>query len=74
MNREKYREYFEILEVPIDSSFEEVKKSYKHLKKLYSKDSFVFSPIEKELSDEEKTKILIKIEEAYLILETLFFS
>ena len=72
MNQEKYNKYFEILELSPDSSSEEVRKAYLHLKDLYSKASIVTMPVENEISEDLNEHILQQIEDAYTNLLPLF--
>jgi len=72
MNREDYNKYFEILELPPDASLEEVRKAYLHLKDLYSKGSIVTLPVEDEISEGLNSEILLKIEDAYMNLVSLY--
>ncbi len=72
MSKKDFKKYFDVLELSSDASFVEVKKAYLRLKKLYSSDSIVISPIEDEFSVEERQKILRQIEEAYLKIIELF--
>lgn len=65
MVKEKYKQYFKILEVDDDASFAEIERAYLHLKKLYSTGSLITLPIAEEFSDEEKQQILEQVEDAY---------
>jgi len=65
MSKEEYQKYLEILELNPKASLAEIKKSYLHLKRLYSTDSIAISPIAEEFPEEKRKKILIQIEEAY---------
>ena len=65
MSREEYHQYLEILELGPDASLAEIKKSYIHLKRLYSTESIVISPIAEEFPEEKRKEILEKIEESY---------
>lgn len=65
MSREEYQKYLEILELGPDVSLAEIKKSYLHLKRLYSTESIAISPIAEEFSAEKREEILGHIEEAY---------
>jgi hypothetical protein len=74
MSKEEYREYFEILELAPDSSFDEVKCAYLHLRDLYSSRSPLLSSVADTLSDEERQEILLRIQKAYLSLKEYFVS
>lgn len=65
MSREEYRKYLEVLELEPDASLSEIKKSYLHLKRLFSTDSIAISPIAEEFPEEKRQQILRQIEEAY---------
>jgi lipopolysaccharide export system ATP-binding protein len=65
MSRAEYQRYLETLELDPDASLAEIKKSYLHLKRLYSTDSIVIAPIAEEFSIEKRKEILQQIEEAY---------
>lgn len=71
MSREEYHKYLKILELNPNATLTEIKRSYTHLKRLYSADSIVISPIAEEFSEEKREEILIQIEEAYNSLLTL---
>ena len=72
MNREDYRPYFEILELPPDASLLEVRKAYQALKELYTAGSMATLPLEDEFSEERKEEILRQVDEAYHKLLPLF--
>jgi lipopolysaccharide export system ATP-binding protein len=65
MSREEYQKYLEILELDSDASLTEIKKSYLHLKRLYSTDSIAISPIAEEFPEEKRKEVLHQIEDAY---------
>jgi lipopolysaccharide export system ATP-binding protein len=71
MSREEYKKYLNTLEVEPDASLAQIKKSYLHLKRLYSTDSIVISPIGEEFPENKRKEILLQIEEAYTNLLTL---
>ncbi len=60
-----------MLELDPDASLAEIKKSYLHLKRLYSTESIVISPIADEFPEEKRRDILHQIEEAYANLLAL---
>jgi curved DNA-binding protein CbpA len=62
---EKQKNYYEILEIPIDATYEEVKQGYKSARNAYSGDSLALYSI---MSKEECDNILSLIEEAYSII------
>lgn len=65
MEREQYKKYFDILEIEITASGQEIAESYNHLKKLYTTSTMATSPLADEFSQEERNQILEQIEEAY---------
>jgi len=69
MEQDDLIKYYKILELEADASFHEIKSSYLHLKKLYSSESPVLSPIIDELSKEKKKSMLASIEDAYHALK-----
>lgn len=74
MSRKDHKRYFEILELNPDASMLEIKNAYLRLKKLYSSDSIVISPISEEFSEKMRQEILQQIEEAYTKLKVLLKS
>ena len=65
MSREEYKKYFDVLELGPDASLLEVRNAYARLKKLYSADSEMLSPIADEFPQKQREEILKQIEEAY---------
>ncbi|MDH4258416.1 MAG: helix-turn-helix domain-containing protein [Candidatus Aminicenantes bacterium] len=65
MTKKELKKYFDILEISPEATLMEIRSAYSRLKKLYSTDSVVISPIEDEFSIEERQKILEQIEDAY---------
>lgn len=65
MIKKEQKKYFDILEISPEATLLEIRSAYFRLKKLYSTDSVVMSPIEDEFSKEERQRILEQIEEAY---------
>lgn len=70
--RLKYKEYYDILEIKTDAAFLEVKSAYLHLKKLYSSQPMVLSPIMDEISEDRRDDILKKVEHAYDMLKEFY--
>jgi len=68
MSRKSLKRYFEILELDSDASLSEIKNAYFRLKRLYSTDSIVITPIADEFSKKRRLAVLKKIEEAYIKL------
>lgn len=65
MSDKERKKYFDVLEISPDASILEIKNAYMRLKKLYSSDSVVLSPIADEFSKKERQKILQQVEDAY---------
>jgi cytoskeleton protein RodZ len=65
MSKKELKKYFEILEISPDSTILEIRNAYNRLKKLYSTDSVVISPIADEFSKKERNEILQQVEEAF---------
>ena len=59
------KKYFDVLEISPDASVLEIRNAYLRLKKLYSTDSVVMSPIADEFSKKERWEILQQVEEAF---------
>ena len=74
MDTSKQNSCLEILELPPDSSWSEITKSYNNLKQLYSQPSLALTPVEEELSDSRRAEILQEIEYAYAELVKLSSS
>ncbi len=60
-----YKKCCDILEVSPDASMTEIKKSYLHLKELYSSSSIVSMALEDEFTASDKAEILAEIDNAY---------
>ena len=65
MSRKNLKRYFEILELDSDASLSGIKNAYIRLKRLYSTDSMVITPIADEFSKKRRLAVLQQIEEAY---------
>lgn len=72
MSREEYKKYFEILEISPEASLLEIKNAYIRLKKLYSTQSVIITPIADEFPKRKRREILQQIEDAYTKLQSLF--
>ncbi len=72
VNNEDYAKYYDVLEIKPDSSFQEVKNAYLHLKKLYSSDAPVLIPVMDEMSEEHRLEILNQLEDAYAHLKEYY--
>ena len=71
MPEETHKKYFEILEVSSDASLSEIRNAYLRLKKLYTTESIVLSPVADEFPKRSRKEILKKIEDAYTKLVAL---
>jgi len=65
MSGKTLKRYFEILELDSGASLSEIKNAYLRLKRLYSTDSIVITPIADEFSKKRRLAVLHQIEEAY---------
>lgn len=65
MSKKELKKYFEILEISPGSTILEIRNAYNRLKKLYSTDSVVISPIADEFSKKDRKEILEQVEEAF---------
>jgi curved DNA-binding protein CbpA len=74
MSKEAYKKYFDVLELNPDASLLEIRNAYMRLKKLYSSDSDVISPIADEFPQKQREEILKQVEEAYKNLMDLLKS
>lgn len=73
-DKSEYKKYYDILEIKPDASFLEVKSAYLHLKKLYSSQPLVLSPIMDEISEEKREDILTQLDHAYETLKEFYAS
>ncbi len=72
MSKKELKKYFETLEISPDSTILEIRNAYNRLKKLYSTDSVVISPIADEFSKKDRKEILQQVEEAFMkLMESL---
>jgi ATP-dependent exoDNAse (exonuclease V) alpha subunit len=74
MDNNNNDKYFEILELSPDASLSEIKTSYRHLKKLYSTQSPVLSPLIDEIPEEKRHELIKQIEDAYMKLKRDYLS
>jgi flagellar biosynthesis protein FlhG len=72
MEREKYKRYFEILELPADATLPEVRRAYVLLKELYANGSIASFPVEDDIPEGSRNQILQDIEDAFNRLMQLF--
>jgi hypothetical protein len=63
---------FKVLELGPKATLAEVKNAYFRLKKLYSADSALLSPISQEIPEDKRLRILLEVEEAYQSLLEYF--
>ncbi|MCK4645069.1 MAG: helix-turn-helix domain-containing protein [Candidatus Aminicenantes bacterium] len=73
MLRKEYKKYFDVLEISPDASLSQIKSAYLMLKRLYSAESVVMSPIADEFPYKRRQQILKQIEEAYTALTSLLY-
>ncbi|MCP4147366.1 MAG: hypothetical protein GY757_06410 [bacterium] len=71
-NVDNIKKYFEILELTPEASFSEVKNAYQHLKRLYSSEPLVLSPIIDEIPEEKRLEIVKQLEDAFDVLKKYF--
>jgi hypothetical protein len=65
MSIQELNRYFEELELGPDASLAEVRSAYQHLTGLYRDDSIATYPVSEEFPEDDRRKILGRIEEAY---------
>ncbi|MBN1114663.1 MAG: helix-turn-helix domain-containing protein [Oligoflexia bacterium] len=65
MSTNKNVNYYEILELPVDATRKEIIEAYQKTKSIYNKDSMALYTL---YSDDESTRMLELIEEAYHVL------
>ena len=68
----KLERYYDVLELPNDASLAEIRRSYKDLKELYTKQSIATIALDNELFQRENGKILLELEFAYKELKKHF--
>ena len=68
----KKKKYFAVLEIKPDASYQEIKNAYLHLKRLYSSEPAVLTPVADEISEEARLNILKDLEEAYNYLKKYY--
>ena len=66
MKRERCIDFFEVLELPPDASYVEVKRAYMLLTEIYSTDSIVTMSVEEDFADEHKQEIIDEIRQAVI--------
>ncbi len=72
MSRNYLLDYYEILELPNDASWSEVRRSYLNLKELYSKPSIVTQSLNEDSLEGLNEEIIEKVDKAYKELETYY--
>jgi len=65
MSGEDLEKYYLVLELPADASYADIHNSYRRLKKLYSNESIVLTPLGEEFSEKKRKQVLEQVEEAY---------
>jgi len=71
-DRARYQAHFEMLEVSLESSFDEVHKAWLLMKEIYSTESLATISIADEVSDADRQQLLGRIEESYQALSEFF--
>ncbi|MCP4220624.1 MAG: helix-turn-helix domain-containing protein [bacterium] len=71
-NNNPYKKYFDVLELKPEADFSDVKNTYMHLRKLYSSQPLVLSPIIDEMTEGKRIEILNQVEDAYVNLKRHF--
>lgn len=72
-DRSRYQAHFEMLELPLEASFDEVHKAWLLMKEIYSTtDSLATMSIADEVSDEDRRQLLNRIEASYQALSEYF--
>jgi len=73
MDRAALKPYFDVLELDINASINEVRNAYMLLKEVYSDpESIVTGPLDGEMEEENRRDILDRLEEAYTRLVAAF--
>lgn len=70
--RVPYQAHFEMLELPLDATFDDVHKAWQLLKDIYATDSLATIAMGDEVGPEDLQRILFKIEDAYQVLGDFF--
>lgn len=70
--RARYQAHFEMLELPLEASFDEVHKAWLLLKEIYASDSLATISIADEVSEDDRLALLARIEESYQALSEYF--
>lgn len=65
LTEEEQQTYYRVLELDYGALMPEIKSAYYHLRKLYSSDSMVLSPIMEDMSEEKRRALLSMLDEAY---------
>lgn len=72
MFMEDIKWYLDMLELPQEATFSEVRNKYYHLKSFYSGDTLEIAALQGDFSEETRTRIMEEIEEAYRKLVCMF--
>jgi len=73
MDRAELKKYFDILELDINASINEIRNAYMLLKEVYGDpESIVTGPLDGEMEDDKRQEILGRLEEAYAKLLAAF--
>lgn len=71
-NQDNLSQYYEILELPVDASWAEIRKSYNNLKELYSTDSVATLAVNEDMLEDRSAEIIKQIDDAYVNLKKHF--
>jgi len=71
-NQENLSRYYKVLELPIDATWAEIRKSYNNLKDLYSTDSIAILAVNEEMQEDRNNEIIKQIDDAYENLKKYF--
>ncbi|NTV14491.1 MAG: helix-turn-helix domain-containing protein [Desulfobulbaceae bacterium] len=70
--RAPYQAHFEMLELPLEASYDEVHKAWLLMKEIYSTESLATMSIAEEVSEADRLQLLTRIEESYRVLSDFF--
>ncbi len=71
MSVDKFRKYYDVLELETDATLQEVEYAYRMLKRIYSSDSPAVVPGMREFSETRRMELLAEIEQAYRNLKSI---
>lgn len=71
-DRAPFKAHFEMLELPLEAGFDEVHKAWLLMKEIYSTESLATMSIADEFGEDDRRRLLARIEESYQILSEFF--